>query len=108
MRSRALASREENDWIWTCAMYSPSALGSRRALKSLTASESALLKALVPRRIRDWSQQGEQYVDAYRLEVANAVLDRAAAYEFMSGTLDDHGIGIEAFAAKETPEYTGR
>ena len=41
-------------------------------------------------------------------QVANAVLDRAAAYECVSGMLQDHAIGIDAFAAKEKPKFTGR
>lgn len=41
-------------------------------------------------------------------QLANAVLDRAAGFEFMSATLQDHKIGIDAFAAKEKPQFTGR
>ena len=47
-------------------------------------------------------------VNAGLKQVANAVLDRAAAYEFMSGMLNDHQVGIDAFAKKEKPQFTGR
>jgi enoyl-CoA hydratase len=47
-------------------------------------------------------------INAGLKQVANAVLDRAASYECVSGMLQDHQIGIHAFAAKEKPQFTGR
>ncbi|WP_321393842.1 enoyl-CoA hydratase/isomerase family protein [Emcibacter sp.] len=39
---------------------------------------------------------------------ANAVIDRAAAFENVSQLLDDHRIALEAFQRKEKPKFTGR
>lgn len=39
---------------------------------------------------------------------ANAIIDRAAAYENVSQLLDDHKIALEAFQNKEKPVFTGR
>ena len=39
---------------------------------------------------------------------ANAVIDRAAAYENVTQLLDDHRIALEAFQNKEKPKFTGR
>lgn len=47
-------------------------------------------------------------INAELKNVANAVIDRAAAYELISGTLQDHQIALDAFAAKRKPEFTGR
>jgi len=40
--------------------------------------------------------------------VATSVLDRAAAYEGLSMVMQDHKIAVDAFAAREKPEFTGR
>jgi enoyl-CoA hydratase len=47
-------------------------------------------------------------INAPLKQLANAVLDRAAGYEAVSGMLDDHGVGIDAFASKQKPKFTGR
>ena len=39
---------------------------------------------------------------------ANAVIDRAAAYENVSQLLDDHKIALEAFQNKTKPVFTGQ
>ncbi len=39
---------------------------------------------------------------------ANAVIDRAAAYENMTMMLDDHRIALEAFQEKKKPVFTGK
>lgn len=39
---------------------------------------------------------------------ANAIIDRAAAYENVSQLLDDHRIALQAFQNKEKPQFTGR
>lgn len=39
---------------------------------------------------------------------ANAVIDRAAAFENVTQLLDDHRIALEAFQRREKPEFTGR
>ncbi|MEZ5709810.1 MAG: enoyl-CoA hydratase/isomerase family protein [Blastomonas sp.] len=39
---------------------------------------------------------------------ANAVIDRAAAFENVTQLLDDHRIALEAFQRKEKPRFTGR
>lgn len=39
---------------------------------------------------------------------ANAIIDRAAAYENVTQLLDDHRIALEAFQNKEKPKFTGR
>jgi enoyl-CoA hydratase/carnithine racemase len=38
---------------------------------------------------------------------ANAIIDRAGAFENMSQMTNDNRIGLEAFLAKETPKFTG-
>ena len=38
---------------------------------------------------------------------ANAVIDRAAAYENVSQLLNDHRIALEAFQKREKPKFTG-
>jgi len=38
---------------------------------------------------------------------ANAVIDRAAAYENVTQLLNDHRIALEAFQKKEKPKFTG-
>ncbi|MCH2172698.1 enoyl-CoA hydratase/isomerase family protein [Myxococcota bacterium] len=47
-------------------------------------------------------------INAGLKQVANAVLDRAAAYEAMSQTLEDHRIALEAFQNRETPKFLGK
>ncbi|MFZ8886782.1 MAG: enoyl-CoA hydratase/isomerase family protein [Steroidobacteraceae bacterium] len=39
---------------------------------------------------------------------ANAIIDRAAAFENVTQLLDDHRIALEAFQRKEKPRFTGR
>ncbi|MHA3794166.1 enoyl-CoA hydratase/isomerase family protein [Rhizorhabdus wittichii] len=39
---------------------------------------------------------------------ANAIIDRAAAFENVTQLLDDHRIALEAFAEKRKPVFTGR
>jgi enoyl-CoA hydratase len=39
---------------------------------------------------------------------ANAVIDRAAAFENVTQLLDDHRIALEAFQNREKPKFTGR
>ena len=39
--------------------------------------------------------------------MANAVLDRATAFENLAQMTDDNRIALEAFLAKETPKFTG-
>ncbi|MFA5964579.1 MAG: enoyl-CoA hydratase-related protein [Sphingomonas sp.] len=39
---------------------------------------------------------------------ANAVIDRAAAFENVTQLLDDHRIALDAFQRKEKPKFTGR
>ena len=39
---------------------------------------------------------------------ANAIIDRAAAFENVTQLLDDHRIALEAFSRKEKPVFTGR
>lgn len=39
---------------------------------------------------------------------ANAIIDRAAAYENVTQLLDDHRIALQAFQNKEKPQFTGR
>lgn len=39
---------------------------------------------------------------------ANAIIDRAAAFENVTQLLDDHRIALEAFKRKEKPRFTGR
>ncbi|MGL3821773.1 enoyl-CoA hydratase/isomerase family protein [Sphingopyxis sp. R3-92] len=39
---------------------------------------------------------------------ANAIIDRAAAYENVTQLLDDHRIALEAFQNKEKPRFVGR
>lgn len=39
---------------------------------------------------------------------ANAIIDRAAAYENVTQLLDDHRIALEAFQNKEKPKFKGR
>jgi enoyl-CoA hydratase len=39
---------------------------------------------------------------------ANAVIDRAAAFENVTQLLDDHRIALEAFQRREKPQFTGR
>ena len=47
-------------------------------------------------------------VNAGLKQLANAVLDRAAAFEAMSMMTDDHRIGLEAFLKREEARFTGR
>ncbi len=39
---------------------------------------------------------------------ANAIIDRAAAYENVTQLLDDHRIALEAFKTRQKPVFTGR
>jgi enoyl-CoA hydratase len=39
--------------------------------------------------------------------MANAILDRAVAYETVTQLMDDNRIAVEAFLAKEQPQFTG-
>ena len=47
-------------------------------------------------------------INAGLKQVANAVLDRAAGFEAMSQTLEDHRIALEAFQKREKPRFVGR
>lgn len=40
--------------------------------------------------------------------VANAVIDRAAAYENITQLMQDHRVGLEAFKTRTEPKFTGR
>lgn len=39
---------------------------------------------------------------------ANAIIDRAAAYENLTMLMEDHRIAVEAFQNRSTPQFTGR
>jgi len=41
-------------------------------------------------------------------QLATSVIDKAAGFEFISQTMEDHRIALEAFAAKEEPKFIGR
>ena len=47
-------------------------------------------------------------INAGLKQLAVAVLDRAASFEAVSASLQDHRIALDAFAAKESPKFTGR
>ncbi|MBO0730124.1 MAG: enoyl-CoA hydratase/isomerase family protein, partial [Acidimicrobiaceae bacterium] len=46
-------------------------------------------------------------INAGLKQTANAVMDRAAAFENLTQMTDDNRIAIEAFLAKEKPKFTG-
>ena len=39
---------------------------------------------------------------------ANAIIDRAAAYENLTMLMEDHRIAVAAFQNRSTPQFTGR
>ena len=76
---------------------------ARRALAAWTKKRNARIRAAAadPKKAREfWPLCLKQ--------VANAVLDRAAGFEAMSQTLEDHRIALEAFQKREKPRFVGR
>ena len=73
----------------------------------LDATVDAMAQRLAkgPKHAIRWTKAS---INAGLKQVANAVMDRAAAYECVSQMTDDHKIALEAFLEKQEPKFTGR